>query len=239
LIDRFKHFCSINWYQTFKINFKAFRFKDAVLLPIIVYNGFVITEFKGKIKLNTEVKFGLIGFGQPYEIFKRKRNCGEAIINGILEINGKVQFGLDTKLFIKENAVLKLGHINSFASRTEIICFKNISIGNWVQFGNDCLITDTNFHELKDLSTQTKLPMNKDIIIGSYNFIGARSTIKGNAKTPDNCLVGTNSLLNKDYSSFGESIILGGIPAKLVKENIVRDWETEKENLENYLTIKF
>lgn len=238
MIGRFKHFCSINWYQTFKINFKAFRFKDAVLLPIIVYNGFVITEFKGKIKLNTEVKFGLIGFGQPYEIFKRKRNCGEAIINGLLEINGKVQFGLDTKLFIKKNAVLKLGHINSFASRTEIICFKSISIGNWVQFGNDCLIADTNFHELKDLSIQTKLPMNKDIIIGSYNFIGARSTIKGNAKTPDNCLVGTNSLLNKDYSSFGENIILGGIPAKLVKENIVRDWETEKINLENYLTIK-
>lgn len=238
MIGRFKHFCSINWYQTFKINFKAFRFKDAVLLPIIVYNGFVITEFKGKIKLNTEVKFGLIGFGQPYEIFKRKRNCGEAIINGLLEINGKVQFGLDTKLFIKKNAVLKLGHINSFASRCEIICFKNISIGNWVQFGNDCLIADTNFHELKDLSIQTKLPMNKDIIIGSYNFIGARSTIKGNAKTPDNCLVGTNSLLNKDYSSFGENIILGGIPAKLVKENIVRDWQSEKENLENYLTIK-
>ena len=238
MIGRFKHFCSINWYQTFKINFKAFRFKDAVLLPIIVYKGFVITEFKGKIKFNTEIKFGLIGFGQPYEIFKRKRNCGEAIINGILEINGKVQFGLDTKLFIKKDAVLKLGHINSFASRTEIICFKNISIGNWVQFGNDCLITDTNFHELKDLSTQTKLPMNKDIIIGSYNFIGARSTIKGNAKTPDNCLVGTNSLLNKDYSSFGENIILGGIPAKLVKENIVRDWQSEKENLENYLTIK-
>lgn len=238
MIGRFKHFYSINWFQTIKINFKAFTFKDAFLLPIIVYKGFVITEFKGEIKLETQPKFGLIGFGQPYEIFKRKRYCGEAFINGLLEINGNVQFGLDTKLYLKKDALLQLGHINSFASRTEIICFKKITIGNWVQFGNDCLITDTNFHVLKDLSTQTKLPMNKDITIGSYNFIGARSTIKGNTKTPDNCLVGTNSLLNKDYSSFGENIILGGIPAKLIKENIVRDWETEKENLEKYLTIK-
>lgn len=238
MIDRFKHFSSISWYQTLKINFRAFAFKEASLLPIIVYRGFKIVKFNGKIILKTKAKFGLIGFGQPYEIFKRKRNCGEAIINGLLEINGSVQFGLDTKLFIKENAVLKLGHINSFASRTEIICFKSISIGNWVQFGNDCLITDTNFHELKDLSTQTKLAMNKDITIGSYNFVGARSTIKGNTTTADNCLVGTNSLLNKNYFSLGENIILGGIPAKLIKENIVRDWETEKENLENYLTIK-
>lgn len=238
MIGRFKHFCSINWYQTLKINFKAFTFKDAVLLPIIVYRGFVITEFKGKIKLTIKPKIGLIGFGQSYEIFRRKRNCGEAIINGLLEVNGKVQFGLDTKLYIKKGGLLKLGHINSFASRTEIICFKNISIGNWVQFGNDCLITDTNFHELKDLSTDNKLPMNKDITIGSYNFIGARSTVKGNTVTPNNCLVATNTLLNKNYSSLVENIILGGIPAKLVKENIVRDWETEKKNLEIYLTIK-
>lgn len=238
MIGRLKHFCSINWYQTLKINFKAFAFKDAVLLPIIVYRGFMITEFKGKINLKIKPKFGLIGFGQSYEIFKRKKNCGEAVINGLLEINGKVQFGLDTKLYIKQNAVLKLGHINSFASRTEIICFQNISIDNWVQFGNDCLITDTNFHQLKDLLAQTKLPMNKAISIGSYNFIGARSTIKGNTVTPNNCLVGTNSLLNKNYFSLGENIVLGGIPAKLIKENIVRDWETEKENLENYLTIK-
>ena len=238
MINRLKHFLSINWYATLRINFKAFAFKEALLLPIIVYRGFKIMQFKGKIALNTKPHFGLVGFGQSYEIFKRKRNCGEAVINGLLEINGKVQFGLDTKLYVKDEAILKLGHINSFASRTEIICFKSISIGNWVQFGNDCLITDTNFHELKDLSTQTKLPMNKEISIGFYNFIGARSTIKGNTTTPNNCLVGTNSLLNKNYFSLGENIILGGIPAKLIKENIVRDWETEKENLENYLTIK-
>lgn len=238
MINRLKHFLSINWYATLRINFKAFAFKEASLLPIIIYRGFKIMQFNGKIVLNTKPKFGLIGFGQSYEIFKRKRNCGEAVINGLLEINGKVQFGLDTKLYIKKDAVLKLGHINSFASRTEIISFKSISIGNWVQFGSDCLITDTNFHELKDLSTDAKLPMNKEISIGCYNFIGARSTIKGNTITPDNCLTGTNSLLNKNYSSFGENIILGGIPAKLIKENIVRDWQTEKENLENYLTIK-
>ncbi len=238
MINRLKHFLSINWFATLQINFKAFAFKEALLLPIIVYRGFKIMQFRGKIVLNTKPHFGLVGFGQSYEIFKRKNSCGEAIINGVIEINGKVQFGLDTKLYVKKDAVLKLGHINSFASRTELICFKSISIGNWVQFGNECLITDTNFHELKDLVTNTKLPMNKEIIIGSYNFIGARSTIKGNAVTPNNCLVGTNSLLNKDYCSLGENIILGGIPAKFIKENIVRDWESEKKSLENYLTIK-
>lgn len=238
MIQRINHFFSINWYQTLLINFKAFALKHAVLLPVVVYRGFKIVQFKGAIQLNVKPKFGLIGFGQSYEIFKRKKGIGEATINGTLKINGKVQFGLDTKLFIKNNAILELGHINSFASRTEIICFDTISIQNWVQFGTDCLIVDTNFHELKDLTVNSNLNMNKPIIIGANNYIGARSTIKGNTQTPTNCLVATNSLCNKNYRLYGENILIGGIPAKLIKENIVRDWENEKVQLEKYLTIK-
>lgn len=238
MIKRINHFLSIDWFQTLLINFKAFTLKNALLLPVIVYRGFKIVQFKGSIQLNVTPKFGLIGFGQSYEIFQRKKGIGEATINGILRINGKVQFGLDTKVFINNDAVLELGHINSFASRTEIICFKNIIIHDWVQFGTDCLIVDTNFHGLKDLSINSCLDMNKKIEIGAYNYIGARTTIKGNTQTPENCLIATNSLCNKNYLILGENILIGGIPSKLIKENIVRDWESENEALEKYLTIK-
>lgn len=238
MISRLIHFFSINWFQTLRINLKAFALKDALVFPVVVYRGFKILQFEGKIQLIGKPQFGLIGFGQSYEIFKRKRAVGEAVLNGVLQVHGKVQFGIDTKLYIKSHALLKLGHINSFASRTEIICYKSITIGDWVQFGSDCLITDTNFHAIKNSTTHEKLSVDKEITIGSYNFIGARSTLKGNTHTEDNCLVGTNSLLNKDYRSFGKNVLIGGIPAKLIKEHIVRDWESEKEALEKYLTIK-
>lgn len=58
-----------------------------------------------------------------------------------------------------------------------------------------------------------------------------------NTKTPINCIVASNSLINKDYTQFGENILIGGMPAKLIKENIVRDWEGEHENLEKYLIV--
>lgn len=237
MINRLRHFFKINWYETLKINLKVFDINDAFRLPIVVYHGYRI-KLSGKIVMNTIPRFGTIVFGMPYEIFKVKKGSGEANILGTLIVNGKIQFGLDTKLFIKKEGIVELGHINSFASRTEIICFKSIIIKDWVQFGNDCLITDSNFHHIKDTLTQSILPMNKDILIGSYNYIGARTTIKGNTQTPHNCLVGTNSLLNKNYLLLGENILIGGIPAKKIKGNITRDWETEKEGLENYLTIK-
>jgi hypothetical protein len=58
-----------------------------------------------------------------------------------------------------------------------------------------------------------------------------------NTQTPVNCIIASNSLINKDYTTLGENILIGGIPAKLLKENISRDWEGERENLERNLII--
>lgn len=56
--------------------------------------------------------------------------------------------------------------------------------------------------------------------------------------TPANCTIASNTLCNKDYSGFGENIIIGGIPAKLLRKNITRDWEGESALLEKYLIIQ-
>ncbi|MCW8982372.1 MAG: hypothetical protein OQJ83_13395, partial [Altibacter sp.] len=58
-----------------------------------------------------------------------------------------------------------------------------------------------------------------------------RITVMPNTKTPDHCVVASNSLCNRDYTSLGNYILLGGIPAKLIKTDYARDWEGEKETL--------
>ena len=55
--------------------------------------------------------------------------------------------------------------------------------------------------------------------------------------TPNYCTIASNTLCNKDYTALGENILIGGIPAKLLKENISRDWEGEKAGLNKYLII--
>jgi hypothetical protein len=56
--------------------------------------------------------------------------------------------------------------------------------------------------------------------------------------TPDYCTVASNSLCNSDYTNFGSNILIGGLPSKLLKSNITRDWYGEQEVLKKNL-IKF
>lgn len=235
---KIKSFLKVNWIKTIYINFKMLSFEQARRLPIVIFGKCSIQSLSGKIIFRSPVEFGMLGLGQRYEVFSKESGKAELNIQGKLIINSKAQFGYDYKIFIDKNAILTLGNMSSMASQAKIICTQNITLGDFCRLGSECQIIDTNFHNLKNVKTHEVFNKSNDIWLGGFNFISNRVSVLGKTVTSDYCIVASNTLLNKDYSSFGENIILGGIPAKLVKENIVRDWETEKENLENYLTIK-
>lgn len=232
-------FCKIDWYQTLKINGKNFDLRDAIKLPLVIFRGYKVRDFNGAILFNVPLEFGLVGFGQPYEIFSRTEHTGEAVLSGTIEINGRVQFGIDTKLFVAKNAKVSFGNINSFATKTQIICYNKISFGNYVQCGGECVFVDTNFHDLIDVEKNEKINRVGAITIGNYNYIGIRTLVRSHTITPNHCLIASNSLCNKDYRSHGEKILLAGLPINKVKYNIMRDWEGEMKELMYYLTITF
>jgi acetyltransferase-like isoleucine patch superfamily enzyme len=86
--------------------------------------------------------------------------------------------------------------------------------------------------------TGEKYPLSAPIELGNYNAVSNRVSIMSNTKTPDNCVIASNSLCNKDYTNLGSEILLGGVPAKLIRRDFVRDWESEKEKLMFYKRVK-
>jgi len=230
---------AVNWYKTFYINFKKLPFKEARKLPIIVFGRLKIHSLEGEIVFKVPVEFGLIGMGQRYEIFTKSKGTAELYLLGTIECHGRVQLGVDFKLFVHRKALLRFGNINSFATDAKIIAYKRIVLGDFVQFGAECQLIDTNFHYLKNTETNERYPRENDIVIGNYNFIGARTTLSANTVTPDYCMVASNSLCNKNYCKFGSHIIIGGIPSALLKEQVTRDWQAEEKEMIDYLTIKF
>ena len=58
-------------------------------------------------------------------------------------------------------------------------------------------------------------------------------------ETPDNIVIASNSLCNKNYRNLGTQVLIGGIPAKLLKNDFIRDFENEKELLKKYKVINF
>ena len=59
----------------------------------------------------------------------------------------------------------------------------------------------------------------------TYNWFGNRCNIMKGTITPNNTIVASNSLCNKDYSDIPEYSLLAGSPAKLKNKGIKRLFE--------------
>ncbi|MEZ4818153.1 MAG: transferase [Flavobacteriaceae bacterium] len=206
-------------------------------LPVFFYGKVKLVSIKGKVEIDAPVKKAMIGFGQPYEFTKKSNGTAELFLEGIFCVKGNVQFGKDYFIHIAKNAYCEFGHLASLASRGKLICKEKIVLGNFARIGSESQLIDTNFHQMINTKTGEKYSMTAPIKIGNYNFISNRVSIMRNTITPNNCTIASNSLCTKDYTSLGEFILIGGIPAKLLKENISRDWDGEMENLEKNLII--
>jgi acetyltransferase-like isoleucine patch superfamily enzyme len=212
-------------------------FGQAKKLPFYFYGSVKFTSLKGKVILDAPVQRGMIGFGQQYEMNTRSRGIAEVYIRGVLKFTGFAQFGKDNFIYIKENATCTIGNMASIATSGKLICTNKIELGDFARFGSECQIIDTNFHKLIDIETKEEFKLSSPIQIGNYNFISNRVTVLSKTKTPDYCIIASNSLCNKEYLSLGNNILIGGVPAKLLKNNITRDWDGEEERMKKHLII--
>ena len=214
-----------------------FPFAIAKKLPVYFYGSVKFASLKGSVQIEAPIKRGMIGFGKAYEMSTRSMRIAEIVLNGQLIFKGHVQFGKDYFIFIGTNAYCEFGNMASLASRGKIICTDNIVLGDFARIGSESQIIDTNFHQMVDTITLERFPKTSPISIGNYNFIGNRVSIMSKSKTSDYCTIASNTVCNKDYSDLGQYILIGGIPAKLLKKNISRDWNGEMDNLLRNLTV--
>lgn len=103
---------------------------------------------------------------------------------------------------------------------------KSITIGNHVKMGGDCILIDTDSHNLDwkircsdelapdgrkiDHVTAKSAP----IVIGDYVLIGARSTILKGVHIGEHSIIAAGSVVTKDIPA---DCIAGGNPAKVIK----------------------
>lgn len=235
--NKIKFYWSINWSKTLYFNFKIFPFKTAKKFPVYFYGKVKFSNLKGEVIIDGPIKKGMIGFGQTYEMSTCSSGVAELFLEGQLVFKGHVQFGKDYFVYVKKGAYCEFGHMASIASKGKVICVNNIRLGNFARLGSESQIMDTNFHEMLNPITKEKYPVTSPIIIGNYNYIGNRVSVMSKTQTPDYCTVASNSLCNKDFSTEESNILLGGVPATLLKNNITRNWEEEETLLLSCLIV--
>lgn len=222
-----------NVIKTIWFNFKMLPSRQAIKLPIFIYKNVHFRDLSGKIVVNN-ARYGMIKIGYSSHYVATSIPGSEWTIRGKLVLNGPTRFFQGTYLLISDNAALTCGGIyNMFGSGTKIICFNNIIIGKRVDVTWECQIIDTSFHyigqqgeELDDIP-----PLAKEIVIGNYVWIGNRTTISKGAVIPDESIIASNSLVNKDLSGCGTNCLFAGMPAKVVKEGVRRIWNESDESV--------
>lgn len=237
LFSKIERKLSVNWFNPFAtlyFNFRCLPFKEALKFPVAIYGRPKFIELTGRIKFIYPIKFGLIKVNSYHpDAPSYQGSQTEILLRGTIIFKGCGQIDTGTKIYVGQNAVLELGNKFKITDCCNIGCSKYIKLDNYCRLTHRCQVLDSNYHFIADLNNGTIPPIIKPIIVGEHVWIGNSTTITGGAKIPDNTIVASNSLVNKNMTNIPNYSLIGGIPAKLISSGF-RRIEDGKMTMELY-----
>jgi len=148
-------------------------------------------------------------------------------------------YGNNNKIFISENCIIKSGIFWIEDNECEIFIGSKTSIESVdfgvtenkskIYIGEDCMLSSGikfktgDSHSILDDEKNIRINPAGNIHVGNHVWIGQESIILKNTKIGDNCVVGIRSLVTK---KFEDRLLIGGTPAKIIKEKI--NWTRER-----------
>lgn len=211
LICFFKNFISI-----VRFNFHYLPFKQAIKLPIFVKDA-KLHGLGGKVSIRaSKIYPGMIKLGFP---------CTCMIVNkgfhwlnrGRVIFKGSCMVGNDSVIETCSDAQLIFGDNILINGGLRLTCSKKIVLGKDVLCSWNVNIYDTDFHRIKDATTNIKKETcSSDINIGDNCFIGFGCSLLKGSKLGDFCILGAESLFNKNYEK-SKYLVIAGNPAKIIK----------------------
>jgi acetyltransferase-like isoleucine patch superfamily enzyme len=216
-------------------NFHYLPFKQAIKLPIFVYNV-KLRNCTGKLKIESDnISFRMIEIGR--DISKTYPDTGVIWDHkGTIVFKGTCKIGISSTVMVGEQGYLEFGDNFMNTTSAKIIAFHYVKFHNNIRLGWDAIVMDTAHHVLKNLKGEFTGKGYGPIIIGENNWISTRSMIMAGAKTPDYCIIAANSYLNKDFSTKESKILLAGSPVTIKAKGIWRDFKDD--SISNYETYK-
>ena len=161
-----------------------------------------------------------IGFGDV-GIFDRIFSRTIIQLDGKIIFYGDTSIGHGSKISVGENGILEMGENFTITAETSIVCHKKIKFGNNVLISWENLFMDTDFHKIKNKEKNNIINEPKEIYIGNNVWIGCRNIILKGSEISNNCVIGSDSLINKKFNR--DNVLIAGNPGKILKENII--WE--------------
>ena len=164
-----------------------------------IYEHYYKTKFQkkcDKLGQNVRIKGNVIFSG------KGKLNSGDDLLIRSSNFN-------PVRIHIERNAKLTLGNQVFLNMGVHLSCSKEIIIGDHVDFGEDCLIIDNDFHSLDN--SQPKI---EPIKINNNVWIASKVIILKGVTIGEGAVIGAGSVITK---SIPPNSFAAGNPARVIK----------------------
>jgi acetyltransferase-like isoleucine patch superfamily enzyme len=218
----------INFMKTIYANLKLFSISDALKFPIIIY-GPCRLSIRGNMRIDMPIKKGLLKIGYKYEMLSYNV-ASQFHLHGTLILKGEVWFGTAISVYVGNGAKLEMGNWSSMGSFGSLLCTKSVVFSDYSRIGSWSNVSDSNYHYMKDIISGKIHRKEREVFIGVKNYIGSRVALLPGTKTPNNITIAFGTICNRDYiKDIPENSVIAGIPAKLVKENVTRIFDFDKE----------
>jgi len=114
-----------------------------------------------------------------------------------------------------ENSCIEFGDNININNAFSIISEKHVVIKNNVLIGFNCVITDSNFHDLNPKNRNSTDPNPLKVVIEDNVFIGNNVTVLKGVTIGKNSVVAAGAVVTK---SFPENVIIAGVPATIIEQ---------------------
>lgn len=127
---------------------------------------------------------------------------------------------IDAYIYVADGAEVVIGDDVKMTGQTTIHAHEGgiVHIGNGCLFSNNVIIRPSDAHKIFDATDGSRINNMKPISIGNSVWIGEHTSILKGAFIPDGCVIATKSVVTGIFNK--EACILGGNPAKVIKEGI-------------------
>jgi acetyltransferase-like isoleucine patch superfamily enzyme len=223
----------INIPKTLYLNFKTQRLSIAFKLPIFAYGKVKVLSLHGEVFFKGDIHPGMMKIGYKYiDLFPASLLPTQLTVNGKLVVEGPIVIGGGVHLNIeRRSSLLEIGSRTTIGGGSMIKSTNKVVIGQNVQITAECVIMDSEMHFTKNINTGIVKKNYGEIIIGEYCWINQRSIISKNTILPKNSISSRGAFLNKNYTSFGENLLISGSPALVKTHHYQRIYSSATESM--------
>jgi acetyltransferase-like isoleucine patch superfamily enzyme len=136
-------------------------------------------------------------------------------VNGTLNINGDYSIGKGCRIDIGKYGIIEIGNGGYLNANSNFIIMHKLTIGDNCAISWNCQILDEDFHEITYNGQSTS---DNRIVIGNNVWIGSGVKIYKGTTIPNGCVIASDSIVKGRFLQ--QNTLIGGHPAKVLKENI-------------------